>query len=61
MKTKWMLSLILTVPLFAGCQKSLRVSAPVPGSQAPDHSQQSVAENCNDEPKDKESRRAEVA
>src|SRR5512136_1622079 len=61
MKTKWMLSLILTVACLAGCQKSLRVSVPVPGSQAIDQSQQSVAENCNDGPKDKESRRTEIA
>jgi flagellar basal-body rod protein FlgG len=61
MKTKWMLSLILAVPFFAGCQKNLRVSAPVPGSQAADHSQKFVAENCNEELKDRESRRAEIA
>ena len=61
MKTKWMLSIILTVPFFAGCQKNLSVSAPVPGSQAYDHNPQSMAENCNEGLKEKESRRAEIA
>jgi flagellar basal-body rod protein FlgG len=56
-----MLSLILTVAFLTGCQKSLRVSAPAPGLQLPDNSQQSMAKASGEEPKDQESRRAEIA
>jgi flagellar basal body rod protein FlgG len=61
MKTKWMLSLILTVAFLTGCQKNLRVSAPAPGLQAQDNNQQPMANASNEEPKDPQSRRAEVA
>jgi flagellar basal-body rod protein FlgG len=61
MKTKWMLSLILTVAFLTGCQKNLRVSAPDPGSQAHNNNQQPMAKASHEEPKDQELRRAEIA